>query len=71
MPTPLEELARELGAPPPPEFERLDDDELRQLRELLAATREHQSEALLAAIDSGLGFVPRLARGAVKRVLFG
>jgi hypothetical protein len=71
MPDPFEALAQELGAAPPPEFERLDPGDLRRLRELLAGRREQQSRDLRDAIDDGLGFVPRLARGAAKRALFG
>ncbi len=66
----LDELAEELGAPPPAEFEQLSDDDVRRLTALLAGAREHQSRALVEAIDQGLEFIPRLARGAVKRALF-
>ena len=71
MPDPSDALAQELGAAPPPEFERLDPGDLRRLRELLAGRREQQSRDLHDAIDSLLGFVTRLARGAAKRALFG
>ena len=71
MSEPLDELARELGAIPPEPFARLDAAELGRLAELLHAAREQQSRALRAAMDDGLGFVPRVARGAVKRALFG
>jgi hypothetical protein len=71
MPDPFEALAQELGAAPPPEFERLDPCDLRRLCGLLGGRGEQQSRDLRDAIDDGLGFVPRLARGAAKRALFG
>jgi hypothetical protein len=71
MSEPLDELARELGAPPPEHFGRLDSAQLGRLAELLHSARKQQSNALRAAMDDGLGFVPRIARGAVKRALFG
>lgn len=71
MPAPFDELARELGASPPSEFARLGEPELERLVVLLHSAREQQSRALLEAMDNGLGFVPRMLRGAVKRALFG
>src|SRR5437763_938879 len=55
MPGPLEDLAQELGGPPPAEFERLGEDDLRRPRDLLAAAREHQPRARRAAgtVDTG------------------
>jgi hypothetical protein len=67
----LRELAVELGSAAPREFERLDEAELKRLVGLLRDAREQQTAALLKAIDDGLSFIPRLARGAVRRALFG
>ena len=67
----LDDLRRELGGDPPPAIAALDDVQLELLAVVLKAAREHQAEALAAATESGLGFVPRLLRGPVKKLLFG
>jgi hypothetical protein len=68
--TPAEDqLRHELGAELPPSLNALSDADRARLAELLAAARSRQARALAQAIDEGLGFVPRLARIAVKRVL--
>ncbi len=68
---PLDVLARELGTPPPPAFATLDPAQAQALAAALKAAREHQQDALAQAAESGVGFIPRLLRGAVKKVLFG
>ena len=67
----FERLARELGASPPPEFADLSAAELTKVADLLRQAREQQSAALQEALEGGLRFLPRLVRGAVKRVVFG
>jgi hypothetical protein len=65
-------LARELGAAPPPGLiAALGDDELERLAGLIAVAREEQAAELERAMDAALGYVPRLARGTVRRLLFG
>jgi hypothetical protein len=71
MSDPLAGLTRELGASPPAAIAALDPADLEALREALTAAREAQRVALEAATDSGLGIVPRLLRGTVKKALFG
>jgi hypothetical protein len=62
-------LARELQARPPAGvLDTLDDAELRALTEMIHAARRRQSAALRAAGDEALGHLPRLVRGAIKRV---
>jgi hypothetical protein len=68
---PLDGLRRELGASPPAAIAALDASEIETLCGLLVSAREHQREALERAVDDGLGFMPRLLRGAVKKALFG
>jgi hypothetical protein len=69
---PAESLAEHLGGPPPPGLiAALDDDEIERLAGLLAAAREEQAAELDRAMDDALGYVPRLARGTVRRLLFG
>jgi hypothetical protein len=67
----VDQLRDELGTEPSMALKRLDAVEQQRLAELLAAARRRQRKELEAAIDQGLGFVPRLARGAVKKALFG
>jgi hypothetical protein len=62
-------LARELRAELPPAIAGLDAADAERLAELLAGARERQHTALIGAVDDGLGFVPRLLRGPVKRAL--
>jgi hypothetical protein len=65
-----DDLRHELGGEPPPAIAALDDAQLEVLTTALRAARIHQAQALEAATESGLGFIPRLLRGAVKKVLF-
>jgi hypothetical protein len=67
----IEGLRKELRATPPPSVEGLTAEELETLSRLLRAAREQQRAALERAIDDGLGFLPRLLRGPVKRALVG
>ncbi len=41
-----------------------------RLLSLVNEAKERQSEAVDAAIDGGMGHIPRLLRGPVKAVLF-
>ena len=67
----VEQLTRELGGEPSQALRELDAAEQERLAGLIAAARTRQHAALEAAIDQGLSFVPRIARGAVKKALFG
>jgi hypothetical protein len=67
----IDELAKELGDTPPPSFAALGPRELETLTRVLATAREQQLSDLEAASDNALAIVPRLLRGAVKKVLFG
>jgi hypothetical protein len=64
-------LERELDGRIPDGLSTLTDDELSHLADLLRDTKQRQSQALEAAIESALGIVPRLVRGPVRKVLFG
>jgi hypothetical protein len=71
MSDPLAELEHELRAEPPPAIAALTPPELETLYRALADARSAQNEALAKAVDDGLGFLPRIMRGAVKRALVG
>ena len=63
-------LAGEYGDPSPAGLAGLTSAQATQLVEAIDAARRHQDEALRAATEAGLEFVPKLLRGPVKRVLF-
>jgi hypothetical protein len=65
------DLRYELGADPPPRIGALPDEQREALATMLRAARRRESAALRQAIENGLGFVPRIARPAVKKVFFG
>jgi hypothetical protein len=63
-------LRQELGAELPPAFGELAPADAERLAAMLRDAREQQQRALAQAIDDGLGFVPRLLRGVVRKALF-
>ncbi len=64
-------LAAELGGRVPDGLGTLTDEEVTDLANRLQDTKQGQSKALESAIEEALGIVPRLARGTVRKVLFG
>jgi len=64
-------LERELGERYPDGLSTLTDEELTDFADRLRDTKQHQSQALEGAIEKALGIVPRIARGTVRRALFG
>lgn len=67
----FEALRHELRAEPPAGFAALDPAALAELTRMLRDARHAELAAMEAAADKGLAFIPRLLRGAVKKVLFG
>ena len=66
-----ERLAEEHGGDLPPGLARLAEPDATHLADAIAAARKRQRVALAQASEAGLAFVPRVLRGAVKKVLFG
>ena len=64
-------LEAELGGRAPDGLDALDAQGLRALTVLLHDAKARQSEALDAAVDQSLEFVPRVMRGSVRKILFG
>lgn len=64
-------LETELGGPPPEGLQALSDDQLRAFTDLLCDAKRRQSGALEAAVEESLEIVPRMARGPVRKMLFG
>lgn len=53
------------------DFERLDADQLQVLVNGFGKARTRQHSELEAAIDSALGYLPRLLRGPVTKIIRG
>lgn len=64
-------LERELGGRRPAILERLDDHDAGELARAIAEAKRQKSAELSAGADTALKNVPRLLRGAAKRVLLG
>lgn len=64
-------LERELGAAAPDGFAALDDDELDALAVALRDAKRRQARDLEHGMEEALEIVPRLARGPVRKILFG
>ena len=67
----LAELQRELRADVPPGIAALSPEHLRHLTAALAGRRAAQLQAADAAINDGLGFLPRVLRTVVRKALMG
>jgi len=65
------ELQRELRADVPAGVAALPPEDLRHLTAALADRRAAQLRAADAAIDDGLGFLPRVLRTLVRKALMG
>lgn len=64
-------LESELGERLPDGIETLSGEELSDVADRLRDAKLRQSQALDAAIEEALEIVPRLARGTVRKILFG
>ena len=67
----LRDLEAELGGRAPDGLQTLGEADLRAFIELLRDAKVRQSDALEAAIEQALEIVPRMARGPVRKILFG
>ncbi len=67
----LSALEAELGGRAPARLDALDEAQLRSLTTLLHDAKSRQSEALDAAVEQSLEFVPKMMRGSVRKILFG
>jgi uncharacterized protein involved in exopolysaccharide biosynthesis len=65
----FEALRARLGGTPPGGLRVLAGPELEDLNTAIADARRRQGEALAAAGESALGYIPRLLRGPVRRVV--
>ncbi|HEY2159800.1 MAG TPA: hypothetical protein VGH24_00700 [Solirubrobacteraceae bacterium] len=64
-------LDAELGGRAPEGLAALSDGDHRAFARVLHDAKARQSRELEAAIEQSLGVVPRLLRGAVRKILFG
>ncbi len=71
MSDPLADLERELRAEVPPGIAALPPERIAHLARSVADQRHAQLAAADEAIESGLGFLPRVLRMAVRKALMG
>jgi len=64
-------LESELGGRAPDGLKALSDADLRAFADVLHEARRRQSAALESAVEEALEIVPRMARGTVRKALFG
>lgn len=64
----LRALAAELGGPPPSGLSHLRDEDLLALAGAVRDARRRHAAEVTAAGERALGHVPRLLRGAVRKV---
>ncbi len=67
-PDPLAEL---LGGELPPGLDALSPEQRQHLAAAIEGARARQSRELAAAAEASLGFLPKLLRRAVRKVVFG
>lgn len=65
----LDDLRDALGGIPV-EVDGLDDGDAGRLAGLVVDARRRQAAELRAAVEGGLGHIPRLLRGPIKKLLF-
>ena len=63
------ELSGQLSGEPPDGLAGLPAEHLRHLTEAIRGARHRQAAALHEAGEQAFGFVPRLLRGPIKRIL--
>ena len=68
---PLRRLEAELGSGAPLGLQALAAHELEHLAGSIAQTRRRQAQAIAAAGERSLRFVPRLLRGPIRKALGG
>ena len=68
-----QDLKQELGdgGKQLPPLDKLNDKQLKALIEIFREGKQHQRTSLNAAMESALGHVPMLLRGAVRKIMFG
>jgi hypothetical protein len=62
-------LEAQLGSRPPAGLARLHAEELSDLTAAIRDARRRQAAEIDAAADRALGFIPRLLRGPIRRVV--
>ena len=62
-------LREQLRAEPPEALRALPGEHLRHLADAISTARRRQAEALHQAGDQAFGYVPRLLRGPIRKIL--
>jgi hypothetical protein len=68
-PDALAALEAQLGETPPPGVARLEPQHLEHLAAAIRAARHRQAAELQAAGEQAFGYIPRLLRGPIRRML--
>ena len=68
---PRSTLRSELGDEAAEALASLSDADAQRFAEVLAEARAREAAALREAAEASLSFVPRFARGTVKKIVFG
>jgi hypothetical protein len=68
---PRNTLRQELGDEAAKALTPLSDADAERFATLLAEAREREAAALRDAAEASLSFVPRFARGTIKKLVFG
>ncbi len=66
----VEQASAELGLADPAPLAALPHDQLAWLRDIARHARDREQAALEAAVDRALEQIPRVLRGAVRKILF-
>ena len=65
----MKDLEAQLGSSPPAGLARLDADELADLTSAMRDARRRQAAEIDAVADRAFGFIPRLLRGPIRRIV--
>jgi hypothetical protein len=65
----LAAVEAQIGSEPPAGLARLSDDELNDLASAIRDARRRQAAEIEAAAERALGYVPRLLRGPIRKMV--
>jgi hypothetical protein len=65
----LAAVEAQIGSEPPAGLTRLSDEELNDLAPAIRAARRRLAAEIAAAAERALGYVPRLLRGPLRKVV--
>lgn len=66
----LQQLGKAIDGTPPPAFEAMSAADIQALSDTLQEAHRRQQTQLKESLEHALSYVPKLLRGAVRKVLF-